>query len=70
MHANSSHGTSYNCAVRGPSQEGLAREAQLHRTFVSHVERKVRNVSLDNVEALARALKVPVADLFAVPKLK
>lgn len=44
----------------GYSQEALALEAGLHRTFVAHVERRVRNISLDNVERLAVALEVPV----------
>jgi transcriptional regulator with XRE-family HTH domain len=42
----------------GWSQEALAFEAGLHRTFIAHVERQVRNVSLDNIEKIARALKV------------
>lgn len=50
-------------AVRGWSQEDLALEAELHRTFVAHVERGVRNISLDNIERLARALRVQVCDL-------
>ena len=40
-------------AERGWSQETLAFEAGLHRTFVAHVERQARNISLDNVERLA-----------------
>lgn len=40
------------------SQEDLALEAELHRTFVAHVERQVRNISVDNIEKLARALGV------------
>jgi transcriptional regulator with XRE-family HTH domain len=44
----------------GWSQEDLALEAGLHRTFVGHVERQARNISLDNVERLAAALGVPV----------
>lgn len=44
---------------RGWSQEALAFEAGLHRTFVAHVERQVRNISLDNLERLALALEVP-----------
>lgn len=44
--------------LRGLSQEDLALEADLHRTFVAHVERGVRNISLDNIEKLAKALKV------------
>lgn len=47
-------------AERGWSQEDLALEAELHRTFVAHVERCVRNISIDNVEKLANALGVPV----------
>ena len=37
---------------RGWSQEALAFEADLHRTFVAHVERQARNISLDNIERL------------------
>lgn len=46
-------------AARGWSQEALAFEAGLHRTFVAHVERQVRNISLDNLERLAVAFGVP-----------
>lgn len=49
----------------GWSQEALAYEAGLHRTFVAHVERQVRNISLDNIEKLANALGVPIGDLFS-----
>lgn len=45
---------------RGWSQEALAFECGLHRTFVAHVERQVRNISLDNLERLAEALGVPI----------
>ena len=43
---------------RGWSQEALALEAGLHRTFVAHVERQARNIALDNLEKCARALGV------------
>jgi len=33
-------------------------EAGLHRTFVAHVERGARNISLDNIEKLAIVLGV------------
>lgn len=45
---------------RGWSQETLAFECGLHRTFVAHCERQVRNISLDNLERIANALGVPV----------
>jgi transcriptional regulator with XRE-family HTH domain len=45
------------------SQEALAFEAGLHRTFVAHVERRVRNISLDNVERLAHAFGLETHEL-------
>lgn len=47
----------------GWSQEALAFEAGLHRTFIAHVERQARNISLDNIERIAVALNVPVFEL-------
>ena len=48
---------------KGLSQEALGFEAGLHRTFVAHVERRARNISIDNVERLARALGVQTFEL-------
>jgi transcriptional regulator with XRE-family HTH domain len=48
---------------RGISQEELAERAGLHRTYVSSVERGERNISLVNIENLARALGVTLAEL-------
>jgi len=45
------------------SQEELASEARLHRTYVGAIERAERNLSLDNIERLAVALKVTPATL-------
>ena len=47
----------------GWSQEALAFEAGLHRTFVAHVERQARNISIDNIERIAVALGVKVFEL-------
>lgn len=44
--------------ARGISQEQLAAEAGLHRTYVGGIERGERNVGLINVIRLARALGV------------
>ena len=49
---------------QGLSQEDLADKAQLHRTYISSVERGQRNVGLDNIHAIARALGVTASDLF------
>lgn len=47
------------------SQEALAERSELHRTYVSSIERGQRNVGLINVYRLAAALKVSTAELFA-----
>ena len=47
------------------SQEDLADIAELHRTYVSSVERGERNISIDNMEKLARALDVDIRDLLS-----
>lgn len=49
----------------GMSQEELAAEAQLHRTYVGAIERAERNLSLDNIERLALALRVFPAALLS-----
>ncbi len=46
------------------SQEALADLAGLHFTYVSSVERGERNISLENIARLAKALKSSIADLF------
>ncbi len=47
----------------GISQEKLAELSGLHRTFVSSVERGERNISVDNMERVASALRVKLAIL-------
>lgn len=50
-------------AQKGMSQETLAFDSGINRTYVSDVERGVRNVSIDNVSRLAKALDVPAWQL-------
>ena len=48
---------------RALSQELLAEMANLHRTYVGSVERGERNVSIDNMESFANALKVNLREM-------
>lgn len=43
---------------RGWTQEALAYECDLHRTYIGDIERHARNVTIDNVEKIASALGV------------
>ena len=53
---------------RGLSQEALAVDAGVDRSYVGRIERGIENPTAETLERLARALDVPVADLLAVPK--
>jgi len=48
------------------SQEMLAHRCGLHRTYVGAVERGERNISVDNMQAIATALGCEVMELLAV----
>ncbi|HRJ02745.1 MAG TPA: helix-turn-helix transcriptional regulator [Hyphomonas sp.] len=45
------------------SQEQLAERAELDRTYISGVERGVRNLSLNSVVRIAKALKTSASEL-------
>lgn len=49
---------------RGKSQEELAFDCNLHRTYVSGVERGVRNPTVVVLHKLAKGLKVDIAEFF------
>lgn len=48
----------------GWTQEDLAEKADMDRSFLAHVERQARNVSLDSIERIALAFAVPITELF------
>jgi CheY-like chemotaxis protein len=48
----------------GISQEELAYRANLHRTYISDMERGARNPSIQSIEKIASALQISVSMLF------
>jgi transcriptional regulator with XRE-family HTH domain len=54
--------------ARGLSQEELAFEAELHRTYISGVERGVRNPTVTVLAKIAGALKVAPEQLLKSPR--
>jgi transcriptional regulator with XRE-family HTH domain len=46
------------------SQEKLAEMSGLHWTYIGQVERGERNLTLQSIESIARALRMKIADLF------
>ncbi|WP_137718730.1 helix-turn-helix domain-containing protein [Methylobacillus flagellatus] len=53
---------------KGFSQEELAEQCGLHRTYIGSVERHERNVTLSTLEVLASTLGVTVPDLLTQHK--
>lgn len=49
---------------RGISQEKFANMCNLHRTYISDIERGLRNVSLENIDKMATALSINISDIF------
>jgi transcriptional regulator with XRE-family HTH domain len=47
----------------GLSQEAFADKCKLDRTYISGIERGKRNVALRNIEAIANALGITIAEL-------
>jgi transcriptional regulator with XRE-family HTH domain len=46
------------------SQEELADRAGVHRTYIGMIERAEKNITLMNIERLAKALNIKLSDLF------
>jgi transcriptional regulator with XRE-family HTH domain len=49
---------------QGISQEKFADLCNLHRTYISDIERGVRNISLENIGKMAIALNIKISDIF------
>lgn len=48
---------------RNLSQEELAARAGVHRTYIGMIERAEKNITLENIEKIAKALKMPIDEL-------
>ncbi|PHS74289.1 MAG: transcriptional regulator [Rhodospirillaceae bacterium] len=53
--------------VKGWSQEVLAFETSLHRTYISGIERGIRNPTVTIISRMAEALDLAPADLLKKP---
>lgn len=47
------------------SQEKLAEKAGVHRTYIGMIERGEKNITLENIEKVCKALRLKLKDLFA-----
>jgi transcriptional regulator with XRE-family HTH domain len=71
VNKNNSSATRFGLAIRqrrhelAISQEELAEKSDLHRTYISDIERGSRNPSLESIERLAKALEIKISTLFA-----
>ena len=55
--------------ARGLSQEVLAVDAEIDRTYVSRLERGLENPTVAVLERLAKALSANIEELFKVPRV-
>ncbi|MBU0721856.1 helix-turn-helix domain-containing protein [Patescibacteria group bacterium] len=46
------------------SQEKLATKAGVHRTYIGMIERAEKNITLENIERIAKALGLNLNDVF------
>lgn len=49
---------------RGYSQEAFAFECGLHRTYIGCIERGEKNITITNIEKIAKALRIGIKSLF------
>lgn len=48
----------------GISQEELAGRAGVHRTYIGMLERAEKNITLENIEKICKALNLSIGDFF------
>lgn len=48
----------------GLSQEQLAARVGVHRTYIGMIERAEKNITLENIEKIAKALGIKIANFF------
>lgn len=53
-------------AQKGISQERLALEANIDRTYVSDIEKGNRNVSIEMIEKLSNYFQLPINESFKI----
>lgn len=49
---------------KGWTQEHLAYEADLHRAYIGQIERAEKNIGLQNLEKISKALMIEIELLF------
>ena len=52
----------------GLSQEALASRAGVHRTYIGMIERAEKNITLENIEKIAKALEISLEKLMNLGK--
>ncbi len=54
--------------AQGYSQESFAYKLKLHRTYIGSVERGEKNLTLKNLEKIAKCLDIKISDIFLAIK--
>lgn len=48
----------------GLSQEELAARADVHRTYIGMIERAEKNITLENIQKICKAINLKIGDFF------
>ncbi|MDD3999480.1 MAG: helix-turn-helix transcriptional regulator [Bacilli bacterium] len=55
---------------KGLTQEQLGYECGLHRTYVGQIERAEKNITLKNIEKIAKHLDINITELLDFSKIR